>query len=363
LRFNNLLSLITVDAAGLRRTLEHGVSATAPGATPGQFPQVAGVRFSFDPTLPVFNPATGTGGRIRNAVVTNDSGTVILDTLVMNGVVYGNPTRTFRLIVLNFIAGGGDGYPFPVIGSNRVNIDTLPVPPDVPGIADFAIPGSEQDAFAEYTMTLHTGTPYHKAETPVTRDFRIQNLSQRPDSVFPASVSVSGTVPPDQSRCYNSIQTITAGGPSGAFLVQAGGSATMIAGMNILYQPGTKVEYSGYMHGYIAPGGPWCGGQPAALVAMVGKVEETSSFMDGSPDFVVSPNPTRGRFTIEQKGDFSYRMIRTDIYGMQGNRVYSSHHPGYRKWDCNLESNPAGLYYIRINADGKTKVLKLVVNR
>ena len=363
LRFNNLLSLITVDASGLRRTLEHGVSATAPGATPGQFPQIAGVRFSFDPSLPVFNPATGTGGRIRNAVVTNDSGTVILDTLVMNGALYGNSLRTFRLIVLNFIAGGGDGYPFPVIGSSRVNIDTVPLPPAIPGVANFAIPGSEQDAFAEYTKTLHSGTPYHKAETPVARDYRIQNLSQRADSVFSASVSVSGTVPPGQSRCYNSVQTIKVGGPSGAFLVQAGGSATMIAGMNILYLPETRVESGGSMHGYIAPGGPWCSLQPAAPVAAVEKTEETSPIMDGTTEFVVSPNPTRGRFTIEQKGDARYRIIRTDIFGMQGNRVISSHHPGYRKWDCNLESNPAGLYYIRINTDGKMTILKVVVTR
>jgi hypothetical protein len=41
----------------------------------------------------------------------------------------------------------------------------------------------------------------------------------------------------------------------------------MIAGLNILYQPGTRVEYGGYMHGRIAPDGPWCGVQPATPVA------------------------------------------------------------------------------------------------
>ena len=191
LRFNNLLSLLTVDAAGLRRTLEHGVSATAPGATPGQFPQVAGVRFSFDPTLPVYNPTNNTGGRIRTAVITNDSGTVILDTLIMNGALYGNPSRTFRLATLNFMAGGGDNYPFPIIGTNRIDINTLPVPPSVPGLASFAIPGSEQDAFAEYMKSLHSSSPYNQADIPVAQDFRIENLTLRSDSVLPRSVSLS----------------------------------------------------------------------------------------------------------------------------------------------------------------------------
>ncbi|MFZ4521347.1 MAG: SdiA-regulated domain-containing protein [Bacteroidales bacterium] len=191
LRFNNLLSLLTVDAAGLRRTLEHGVSATAPGATPGQFPQVAGVRFSYNPTLPVYNPTTNTGGRILTAVITNDSGTVVLDTLIMNGALYGNPSRTFRLATLNFMAGGGDNYPFPIIGSNRIDINTLPVPPAVPGVASFAIPGSEQDAFAEYMKSLHSTSPYNKSDRPVTQDYRIENVTLRTDSVLPRSVSLS----------------------------------------------------------------------------------------------------------------------------------------------------------------------------
>ncbi len=277
LRFNGLLTLITIDAAGLRRTLEHGVSATAPGATPGQFPQVAGLRFSFDPALPVFDSATATGGRIVNAVVTNDSGTVILDTLVVNGALHGNPSRTFRLVVLKYIADGGDGYPFPIIASNRADIDKLPVPPGVPGVANFSIPGSEQDAFAEYTKTFHTGSPYRKAETPVGRDYRIQNLSQRSDSVFPASDGIEDK----------------------------------------------RVQ----------------------------------------PDFVVYPNPTQGEFTILQNVGSGYQTIRTDIYGMPGNRVYSSHHSGSGKWNCNLENYPAGLYYIVVNADGKPTLMKLVVGR
>jgi len=137
----------------------------------------------------------------------------------------------------------------------------------------------------------------------------------------------------------------------------------MIAGLNILYQPGTRVEYGGYMHGRIAPDGPWCGVQPATPVAAVENGKQPSQFMNCIPDFFVYPNPTRGKFTIEYKGDSRFRIIHIEIYGIQGNRVYSSHHTGEQKWDCNLESDPAGLYCIRINADGKETILKLVVKR
>jgi 5'-nucleotidase / UDP-sugar diphosphatase len=53
LRFNNTLTLLTLNAAQLKQVIEHGVAATAPGATPGQFPQVGGMEFSFDASLPV----------------------------------------------------------------------------------------------------------------------------------------------------------------------------------------------------------------------------------------------------------------------------------------------------------------------
>ncbi len=367
LRFNNLLSLLTVDAAGLRRTLEHGVSATAPGATPGQFPQVAGVRFSFNPTLPVFNPVTGTGGRILNAVITNDSGTVILDTLIMNGMLYGNPARTYRLVTLNFLAGGGDSYPFPIVGSNRVDMNTVPAPPAVPGVASFSLAGSEQDAFAEYTKTLYTTTPYHKSDTPVTMDYRIQNLTLRSDSIFPvipASVTATDTVHSAQSLCYNAVQTITVGGPSGEFLVENGGSATMIAGMNIFYLPGTLINEGGNLHGYIAPVGPWCGvPMMSSLLTSVEKGDNTIPALDDKSTFTVYPNPTHGQFIIDQRGDAKYSNIQIDIYGMQGNKVYSSQNAGIRKMNCNLEGNSSGLYHIRINADGKIIIFKLILTR
>ncbi|MCG8444258.1 MAG: 5'-nucleotidase C-terminal domain-containing protein, partial [Hyphomicrobiales bacterium] len=47
LRFNNGLTLLTLTLDELKIVLEHGVAATAPGATPGQFAQVGGLSFSF----------------------------------------------------------------------------------------------------------------------------------------------------------------------------------------------------------------------------------------------------------------------------------------------------------------------------
>jgi len=54
------------------------------------------------------------------------------------------------------------------------------------GVADFADPGSEQDALAEYLEAMFpTTSPYNEAETDPADDLRIQNLSVRSDTVIP----------------------------------------------------------------------------------------------------------------------------------------------------------------------------------
>ncbi len=175
LRFNNLLSTLTLTAANLRTILEHGVAASGPGQTQGRFPQISGVRFSYNETLPA-------GARILNAVVCDSAG-VTVDTLVQSGSVHGDPSRTFRVVTLNFLAGGGDGYPFNTLGTGRIDLNTLA---DAgPGVASFAIPGSEQDAFAEYMKNFHSVDEYALAETPASADERIQEVNDRPDCILP----------------------------------------------------------------------------------------------------------------------------------------------------------------------------------
>jgi 2',3'-cyclic-nucleotide 2'-phosphodiesterase (5'-nucleotidase family) len=173
LRFNNSLSLITVTAAKLRELLEHGV-ASYPNQ--GRFPQVSGVAFSFD-------PSRAAGSRIVNMAIEDATGKDI-DLIVRNGMLYGDPSRTFRLVTLNFLAGGGDGYPFPSgPAANRVDLFKSAAP--LTGVASFAGDGTEQDVLAEYLAAEHgsLANAYNKADTPSALDLRLQNLALRPDTI------------------------------------------------------------------------------------------------------------------------------------------------------------------------------------
>jgi 2',3'-cyclic-nucleotide 2'-phosphodiesterase (5'-nucleotidase family) len=187
LRFNNGLTLVTVTAAELRQIMEHGVAGTAPGATPGQFPQVGGMTFSFDPNRTAIRfdtngNVTTQGERIRSLAL-RDQNDRIIDEVIRNGQVVGDPNRQIRLVTLNFLASGGDSYPFPQFGKNRVDLVQTGVRT---GTATFADNGSEQDALAEYVANNFRNTPYGIKDVGVSQDGRIQNLAQRSDTVFAA---------------------------------------------------------------------------------------------------------------------------------------------------------------------------------
>ncbi|WP_198370294.1 choice-of-anchor I family protein [Roseomonas rosulenta] len=184
LRFNNQLSLITLDAANLVTLVENALRSVAPGATPGSFPQIAGLRFSFDATRPA-------GDRVVSLAVLDADGE-IADILVRDGQLEGDPTRDFRIVTLNFLAAGGDNYlgtADAVVGNEvtvQDRVDMVDPLAAASGGATFAADYTEQDALAEYLLDIH-GTPdraFDVADTTPAGDTRIQNLAARGDTVL-----------------------------------------------------------------------------------------------------------------------------------------------------------------------------------
>ncbi len=161
--------------------------------------------------------------------------------------------------------------------------------------------------------------------------------------------TISGT------QCFNALQTITVAGTGTAFLVQSGGSATMIAGQNILYFPTTIVQSGGYMLGYIAPAGPFC---IAPSIPAVAKVEEEIPRSIVKSLFKVYPNPTTGNFFLELASD-AYR-VNVDLYGMWGEKVLSALLNGERKHEFSLSDRPVGVYFIRVISGDNAETLKII---
>jgi len=176
LRFNNALSLLTLTADELLAVLEHAVAESTATNTPGRFPQISGVNFSWD-------IGRAAGDRVLNATIVDEDG-AILDVLARDGSLVGDAAREIRLVTLNFLAGGGDGYPFATFGANRVDL----IKPGIrDGAATFADSGTEQDALAEFLAARHAtrATAYDVLDTTPAFDTRIQAVGARLDTVEP----------------------------------------------------------------------------------------------------------------------------------------------------------------------------------
>jgi 5'-nucleotidase / UDP-sugar diphosphatase len=90
LPFQNTLSTFQATGADLVAALENGVSQVADGA--GRFPQVAGLRFTWD-------PAAEPGARVTGVQVQGGDGWAPID-----------PEATYLAVTNNFVRNGGDGY-------------------------------------------------------------------------------------------------------------------------------------------------------------------------------------------------------------------------------------------------------------
>ncbi len=220
LRFNNGISVVSFTASNLDKLIENTIRTAGPGLTPGSFPQISGLNFSWDKDL-------AAGSRVQNMALVNDAGQV-LDIIVENGALVGDASRLIRVALLNFNLDGGanggdnwllnlDDQDLVTAGvqrfTNRVNLfDPLVATPG------FATAGREQKIFSDY-MTTFFGTPaaaFDIADTAPALDGRIQNLDVRADTVLletiagtAVSESISGTAGYDSITGADGNDTVT----------------------------------------------------------------------------------------------------------------------------------------------------------
>jgi len=211
LRFNNGLTLVTLTLEQLQQVLEHAVAGSGDGNTPGQFAQVGGINFSFDDDRPV-------GERVLNATIETANGPI---PFILDGEILPTAQETFadgiRVVTLNFLADGGDGYPYDEFqAADPEFFDRLDLTGNATlaegGVADFATAGTEQDALAEFlaeNFPIDGDTSFDEEETDPSEDTRIQNLDAREDDVVgdEAVAALGGGVQIDQSGQNNGDKT------------------------------------------------------------------------------------------------------------------------------------------------------------
>ncbi|MCX6265971.1 MAG: choice-of-anchor J domain-containing protein [Bacteroidetes bacterium] len=166
-------------------------------------------------------------------------------------------------------------------------------------------------------------------------------------------------VPEEATECYDAIQTISIAGNGTIFSVLTGGSATMIAGQNIVYLPGTSVQEGGYLSGFITTTGEFCDGTTLPAPAVKSSVKVPAS--DQEYSFCkLFPNPTSGDFTIEQTGVDSLLPTQFEIFGMHGTKLISEEFMNERAHRVSAQVLLPGIYFIRVSSGNRTGCYKLI---
>jgi hypothetical protein len=176
------------------------------------------------------------------------------------------------------------------------------------------------------------------------------------------------TVKTGETDCFDATNTITLAGGGTIFEVSDGGNVTLIAGNSIVCKPESRVFPGGYLHGYIASSGPWCnsGNVPPAVHAMESEARRNEMpperMIYRQPFFIVYPNPTPGKFTLEFSETDNPDQVYIEIYSIRGENVVKESFSGQRKRDYTLDMKPAGVYILRVIRSDEAKVVKIIKN-
>lgn len=170
-------------------------------------------------------------------------------------------------------------------------------------------------------------------------------------------------ITPGAPQCADAVQTLIIAGNGTYYWVQNGGSVTHIAGSNIRYLPGTKVDAGGYMHGKIST--IYCApyvhpAPPSAPISGNGNGEEIFGTKDDF--FKIYPNPTPGTFTLELKGDIDPNNVNVEILSVLGDRIQTTSNLNSRKQEFSITNRPSGIYMVHVNTPSGTQTRKIIKN-
>jgi hypothetical protein len=232
------------------------------------------------------------------------------------------------------------------------------------------VTGTESDIFC---FKVDPALPWiaYNASNPGAHTINAVGLSSL--GIFTGNLG-NGTVPPairslqDKTistgpECADATQTLMIAGNGTTYVVTGtpAGSVNHIAGTNIVYYPGTKVELGGYMHGYIST--TFCSPyiHPGATAPLISGVEAPGT--TGNPSnsfFKIYPNPTLGKFTLELNGDVTAAKVHVEIFGVLGDRILSKDMQVERKQEFSLAEKPTGVYVIHVSSGVDSETQKII---
>ncbi|MEI7727272.1 MAG: T9SS type A sorting domain-containing protein, partial [Bacteroidota bacterium] len=104
---------------------------------------------------------------------------------------------------------------------------------------------------------------------------------------------------------------------------------------------------------------PYCGQQAPSIVTVVTGEDDPVAMLQKA-SFKLWPNPTTGKFILEQTDGSPDGNVAVAIYGMHGEKVMTKELTGQKQYELSIEGFPAGLYFVKVVAGEYTGTIKLI---
>ena len=171
------------------------------------------------------------------------------------------------------------------------------------------------------------------------------------------------TIPDGVTNCYDATQVITVAGNGNTFIVGNNGSVTLVAGYKISILPGAKVYPGGYLNGYIATSGTYCGSSKNPLVASLENEETLGVEPAVKNQFIkIYPNPTEDMVMIELPGSGPSTMANITVYSIRGSVLFQKTIHGEPGFRFSLSGKPVGVYLVHVQSGDRSEIAKVVKN-
>lgn len=169
------------------------------------------------------------------------------------------------------------------------------------------------------------------------------------------------TVTTGNALCFDAIETILVAGNGTTFTVEQGAAATFVAGLKILFLPGTLAMEGCMMRAYITTEGVYCNTPSAVAANQPGGINDRPELADFEVTPVkIYPNPTQGWVNIVVNFTSSSGIF-CNIFNTENRCVIKNKHliSGFNNID--LSELPKGIYYIRITEQSNTYLYKVLL--
>lgn len=156
--------------------------------------------------------------------------------------------------------------------------------------------------------------------------------------------------------CIAAMQTVSMAN----VIFQSGSNTAISAGQSIRFLPGTRIENGSSLHAYVSPVAGFCSNKSEIFSENPMEYNEKTSRngIAESPACYIYPNPTSGKFYFEPGGLASDIVL--EIYNIQGERVLVRKEYNQQAVMIDLNGFPAGIYFLKANADGRQIFSKVV---